>query len=431
MRLFISYRRDDSSGYVNHLYELLCEHFSPEDIFRDVRAIQPGEDFVEVIETAVAECEVLLVMIGKQWLNIVDRSGKRRLDNPHDFVRIEIATALARNIPVIPLLVGRAGMPSANDLPDDLQKLARRNALELSDKNFKQDVEELVTVVKRFLDGTSLVIPRAASFPENEPPLKKLPVGNPLLPYMLRVEDILPQPFRWCQIPMGKVKLEAGGYVPRGGKVFGVQPFSIAKYPITNAQFQKFVDSDDGYNDVRCWAYSEEAKLWRQSNSQGSTAFEGNNRPRTNVCWFEAVAFCQWLSIRTGLVISLPTEQQWQFAAQGNEQNEYPWGNKFDENRCNTTQNLIFRTTPVTQYESKGDSVFGVVDMSGNVWEWCATDRETGSQDISVLAANRVLRGGSYLLSSHHARAATRNGFDPDIRDSGYGFRVVCIDSVT
>jgi hypothetical protein len=112
-RIFISYRRDDSAGYAGRLYDRLAAHFEPENVFMDIDAIEPGLDFVEVIEQAVGSCDVLIALIGKQWLAIKDGQGRRRLENPEDFVRLEIKTALDRNIRVIPALVGGAAMPNS------------------------------------------------------------------------------------------------------------------------------------------------------------------------------------------------------------------------------------------------------------------------------------------------------------------------------
>ena len=131
------------------------------------------------------------------------------------------------------------------------------------------------------------------------------------------------------------------------------------------------------------WDYSADAKQWRVNNPQPKkTRFSGENLPRTNVKWYEAIAFCRWLTAQIGargdMSITLPTEQQWQRAAQGDDGREYPWGREFDMNKCNTQESGIGQTTPVTQYP-QGASPYGVLDMSGNVWEWCLTDYRSGS----------------------------------------------------
>src|SRR4026208_2301415 len=113
--IFVSYRRDDSSGHAGRLAGRLVEHFGRNRIFMDIDAIEPGEDFVTVIENAVGSCEILIAIIGRSWLS-TSGTGTGRLDNPNDFVRLEISTALRRNIRVIPVLVQHASMPKEKDL---------------------------------------------------------------------------------------------------------------------------------------------------------------------------------------------------------------------------------------------------------------------------------------------------------------------------
>jgi hypothetical protein len=124
-KIFISYRRDDSKAYAGRLHDHLSDHFGSDQIFMDIQAIDAGVDFIEVIEQAVGSCDVLVVLIGPQWSTMSDAEGKRRLADAHDFVRLEINTALERGIPVFPVLVDGAPMPKTGDLPDSLANLAR------------------------------------------------------------------------------------------------------------------------------------------------------------------------------------------------------------------------------------------------------------------------------------------------------------------
>lgn len=146
-RVFINYRRQDSEGYVGRLYDHLTQHFQRDDLFMDVDNIRPGADFVQVLEEAVMQCDILLAVIGPQWLTVTDEGGARRIDSWNDFVRIEIATALKHNKLVVPLLVGHARMPSPGDLPEDLAALSRRNAFELTHARFTEDVKRLAEVI--------------------------------------------------------------------------------------------------------------------------------------------------------------------------------------------------------------------------------------------------------------------------------------------
>lgn len=154
-RIFINYRRQDTEGYVGRLHDHLSQHFEPRDIFMDVDSIRPGADFVQVLEDAVAGCDAFVAVIGPQWLSAVDAAGERRLDQWNDFVRIEIATALKHNKLVVPVLVGRARMPSPNDLPEDLKLLTRRNAIELTHQGFVYDVEKLAKAIKDALPANA------------------------------------------------------------------------------------------------------------------------------------------------------------------------------------------------------------------------------------------------------------------------------------
>ena len=150
--IFISYRREDTAGYAGRLYDRLAAHFGPDRVFMDVEGIEPGVDFVDALERAVGSCEVLIVLIGKDWL-VADGAGKRRLDDPADFVRIETAAALARNIRVVPVLVDDAEMPRANQLPAEMASLARRQALELSHKQWEATSSELIQTLEKILNA--------------------------------------------------------------------------------------------------------------------------------------------------------------------------------------------------------------------------------------------------------------------------------------
>jgi TIR domain-containing protein len=149
-RIFISYRRDETAYPAGWLFDRLVQHFGTAQIFKDVDSIELGDDFVEVITRAVGSCDVLLALIGDQWLTVTDVNGQRRIDDPADFVRLEIQAALTRNVLIIPILVNGAKMPRAEELPAGLAGLARRQALELSPNRFEYDTHRLL----RVLDGT-------------------------------------------------------------------------------------------------------------------------------------------------------------------------------------------------------------------------------------------------------------------------------------
>lgn len=176
--IFINYRREDSAGHAGRLFDHLSGRF-PSRVFMDVDTIGPGIDFVEVIEQAVGCCEVLIVVIGNEWLDARDADGRRRLDNPSDFVRLEIAAALERKIRVIPVLVKDAAMPRPDDLPPDLVKLTRRNAIELSDARFAFDVDRLIQAVEGVLQekAPSALLP-AVTVPAPPSPAPRKPARH-------------------------------------------------------------------------------------------------------------------------------------------------------------------------------------------------------------------------------------------------------------
>ena len=145
--VFLSYRREDTAYPAGWLFDRLVQHFGRDQVFKDVDSIPLGDDFVEVITAAVADCAVLLALIGDRWLTITGEDGRRRLDDPDDFVRLEIEAALTRNVRVIPVLVGSAQMPRPADLPASLAKLVRRQALELSPTRFAYDTGRLLKVL--------------------------------------------------------------------------------------------------------------------------------------------------------------------------------------------------------------------------------------------------------------------------------------------
>ena len=148
-RIFISYRRDDASGHAGRLYDDLVERFGDDRVFIDIDTIELGVDFGDSIEQALDRCEVVLAVIGRSWVKITDSAGLRRLDNPDDYVRMELEAALARGIRVIPVRVQGAPMPSSAELPEGLARLARRQAIELSDHRWRYDVGVLVAAVER------------------------------------------------------------------------------------------------------------------------------------------------------------------------------------------------------------------------------------------------------------------------------------------
>ena len=150
-RIFLSYRREDTRHLVGRVGDRLMDHFGDERVFVDVDTIEPGLDFAEAIASAVGSCQVLLALIGDRWLGSTDRTGRRKLDDANDLVRLEIQAALERNIRVIPVLVDGVAMSTPEELPPSLAGLARRQAFELSYSRFRDDARRLVGLLDRLL----------------------------------------------------------------------------------------------------------------------------------------------------------------------------------------------------------------------------------------------------------------------------------------
>ena len=183
--IFISYRREDSEGEAGRLYDDLVRAYGANAVFMDVAGIAPGLDFRKAIDDNVAGCGVLLVIVGPQWATITGSDGKRRLDDDNDFVRLEVASALARNIAVIPVLVHEARMPHPEQLPDNIKDFAYRNSVEISHARWNSDVQLLIDALKQYVTTSSATEtqPVHATVPvQLPPPVSTDPVPAPSPP---------------------------------------------------------------------------------------------------------------------------------------------------------------------------------------------------------------------------------------------------------
>jgi hypothetical protein len=399
-KIFISYRRDDSGDVTGRLYDWITNRLGAKSVFRDVDDIPFGVDFKRYLEEMVSKSNVMLVIIGPHWATITEASGTRRLDNPRDFVRIEVETALNRNIPVIPLLVSGAVMPDENSLPPSLAGLAYRNGMAIRrDPDFRNDMERLLRALEGLIGGAT----SASTGGEAPPPAA---FALPML--------------EWCAVPVSNLLVATG--------IVRVEAFCITKYPVTNEQFRAFLDDADGYSREEWWGVSPHSRQWHHANPQPAISrFTGDQHPREMVNWYEAIAFCRWLSAKLAMTITLPTDHQWHLASQGAGKQEYPWGNGFEHTRCNTKESGINRTTPVAKYPH-GASPFGVLDMLGNVWELTLTEHDTRANSLAS-ALRRTIRGCSWHDFQTNIRSAAR-GAAIDERTGDLGFRIVATETI-
>jgi formylglycine-generating enzyme required for sulfatase activity len=219
-----------------------------------------------------------------------------------------------------------------------------------------------------------------------------------------------------------------------------VESFQIARYPVTVAQYRAFLDAADGWANQGWWGGDRdgdpEGALYRDPD--GTTYVFGpfDNHPAVHVSWFDAVAFCRWLSQRLDLDVRLPDEWQWQQAATGgDDRNLFPWGADWDVKqepwRANTFESRLGRPTAVGMYPA-GAASTGALDMAGTVWEWCLnkSDDPEESRSRADDLDRRVLRGGSWGDLPFDARSAYRHRSGPANRYDSYGFRVVCVSPI-
>ncbi|HEU4887253.1 MAG TPA: SUMF1/EgtB/PvdO family nonheme iron enzyme, partial [Thermoanaerobaculia bacterium] len=223
--------------------------------------------------------------------------------------------------------------------------------------------------------------------------------------------DGLPD-FVWCDVPRGQIEID--------GRAFAVEPFQISKYPVTCAQYSAFLQAADGFQNPR-WLVD----LAEHEEHEGGRRREVRNHPADNVSWYDAVAFCRWLSARLGFEVRLPTEWEWQQAATGGEpENRYPWGPEWDARRANTLDNDLQRTTAVGMYPH-GASPVGAMDMSGNVYEWCLNQHKRPEQIGTEHFEPKEVRGGSWHWDHDKASATVRDCDTPDVRITDHGFRII------
>ena len=224
-------------------------------------------------------------------------------------------------------------------------------------------------------------------------------------------EDGLPD-LAWCAVPRGEVHLGDSA------EPFAVDKFWIAKYPVTWQQYRIFLEAPDGHFFPQWW----EGLRWRAEYQRAVTPAE--NYPAQEVSWYDAMAYVRWLNDRFDTQVRLPSEWEWQQAATGGDPaNVYPWGERWQPLRANTRESGLRGVTAVGMYP-QGASPVGALDMCGTVLEWCANEFYTPKNNWSTGEAHRVMRGGSWFLTTGFARTTSRTGDNPYYRFNSVGFRL-------
>ena len=344
-KVFISYRRDDSADAAGRIQDRLAGEFGRDLLFMDVDAIPLGMNFVKVLHEEVAKCGVLLAVIGPNWLDLRDEDGNRRLDNPNDFVRIEIAAALQRDIPVIPILLKGARVPKAAHLPKDLEELALRNGLDVRHASFQTDLNRLIRELKGQLGQ--------ASAPPASPDSRqdKLPAEG-----RIKVEASLCHgaPDGWFKPGAGKVEWfkdhELGPelvIVPAGEFTMGSSaseivalkkeylidwydcegpqrivrfnsPFAVGRFAVT------FDEWDACVADGGCKGYRPGDEGWGRG-----------KRPVIMVSFEDATAYVAWLSQKTGKTYRLLSEAEREYVTRAATTTAFWWGDTISTSQAN------------------------------------------------------------------------------------------------
>jgi len=448
-KIFLSYRRDDAAYATSIVQEKLAEHFGSESVFLDIDNIRIGDDFRERLHEAVSQCDVLLAMISDKWLDAAyeagPKKGTRRLDDPGDFVRIEIEAALQRRIPVVPVLLGKALMPAEEDLPASLAVLAYRQAAEVRPgKDFRGHVQRLIEDLEKLLQSCGVrpepTRERLEPAPdEDDIELEALPEEQPAqaVPMPRPTRAVPAQRVVPNGIDMELVVIPAGRFLmgsPTSDKhsyaderpqhrVEITKPFQLGVYPVTQEEYQLV----SGANPSLC---------------------KGSRRPVECVSWFDAIRFCNLLSAREGLdayyridgedvsVVGgcgyrLPTEAEREYACRAGTQTKWSFGD--DPERLD--QYAWYRGNAQSETFTVGEKApnpSGLYDMHGHVWNWCwdwyAADYYGHSPEKDPcgpeVGDGRVLRGGSFGDAVGSSRSAARFSNDPSIADCFISFRV-------
>jgi formylglycine-generating enzyme required for sulfatase activity len=434
--------------------EVQAHRGEPFPIFQDTEDIKLGQPFAERIKDALATITFFIPILTpsffksewcryelEQFLQREASMGRNDLVLPVYYIRVPgLERAAARaNDPLLQTLAERQYI--------DWRKL-RRRSFDLPEVN--DTLVEMAEYIADALDAPPPEPPAPTPAPAPAPVPTPAPSSSP--PRVTAPSPEPPAPPRVTR-PDPIVKLPGGVTlelieIPEGAFLMGssddpdadpdekpqhrlhLPTYWIGKTPVTNAQFRPFVEGD-GYTNRAYW--SDDGWQWRTSNWQWRTSnkrtqplywndkqWNGDAQPVVGMTWYEALAYCRWLSVQTGDNYCLPSEAEWEKAARGTDGRIYPWGNQApDETRANF-EGAVRRTTPVGSYPA-GASPYGVLDMAGNVWEWTRSefqkypyDPDDGREEGSDPAGKQfTLRGGSWNNYRTLVRCAARNGVSP------------------
>jgi formylglycine-generating enzyme required for sulfatase activity len=444
------------------MFDRLVAAFGEGNVFKDVDSIPLGSDFAQVIAEQLKDCNVVIVVIGRFWLTVRGQDKTPRLQDPADYVRIEIEQALNSRALVVPALIGNVAMPGEAELPDPIRRLARKNAISIRpDPDFHRDMDRLVRSIQEHFNRKDLASPSPV------PPKQRSGLATP--PNTARVVEAqlaFPREFtnsigmRFVLIPAGKFLMgspddEEGREYGWGGEgplheVAITRPFYLGIHPVTQEQYEKVMGNNPSY-------FSAEGRGKDKVRGLDTRSF-----PVEQVSWEEAQTFLQQLAARKEekektRQYHLPTEAEWEYSCRGGHPSHmFHFGNTLTPRQANY-DNIIGRTSEVGSYPA---NAFGLFDMHGNVWEWCQdwykgdyyqnSPRQdpTGPSEGQYLyrrgviwnlfsppvdppgpsnGMGRVLRGGGWHSIGQCCRSAFRTGCFPTDRSYYLGFRAAVV----
>ena len=428
-QVFISYARDGgvSEQTAIALYEQLVQ--AGIAAFRDVESIDPGSHWAAVIEQQILASQLMVVVVSKLALD------------PQRWVMRECLFAANKRIPIIPLLVEQVDLPlwltHINAL--DFTQVQPWNRLLVAVGKHVPANMECVAVVQPKSQPRKPEIPPSKRQPDYSPEVQQLlqELQNPqvLPPRRLEIGNRLnaigdTRPGVGLDVKTGLpdidwLKIPAGEFIYQEGERLHLDDYYMSRYPVTNLQFQAF-ETAGGYQSNEWW------EGLRKPNSPPSHHWTEGNRPVESVDWYESIAFCRWLSAHTGKEIRLPTEQEWEKGARGTDGREYPWGNVYQIGFANINETyydsmisklfspkrFYLRQTTAVGIYPQGQSPYGLMDMAGNIWEWCLNEYDASG-------TSRVLRGDAWINDARDVRSAPRLYSTPGIRNYDVGFRLV------
>jgi formylglycine-generating enzyme required for sulfatase activity len=421
--IFISYSKKDTKSLA---LDLANQFNALEGVtaWVDVEGIDYGDEWETLIQRQIIRCDYMVVLYSPDINRHIDDESQTE-----SYVLKEIRYAQIRKKPILPV------MAQYTDPPMSLISI---QYIEYEKEGITSD-----ELVKRLCKRMKIIpTPKAGAV--------SVASSKPQIATPLKPKIILPQPFDWCYIPAGKVTLTPDAidnniYIKQN-TILNVPAFWIAKYPITNAQYREFI-LDKGYPSDNYWTQSginaRNKNGWTKPRYWGNSKWNQLDYPVIGISWYEAIAFCNWLSRKIDNNIILPSDSMWQHAAQGDDNRQYPWGNLWNPSFCNNnvndndmkkvTPSHRNETTPVYMYEGKGNSPFGVVDMAGNTWDICSSQyRDINSIDGD---SSIIIRGGSW---NHLQQNKFKTTYREELivnwdnhRNEFIGFRIACqIDSI-